>query len=58
MNFRNPYADQQESAPDLKPVQRPDLADLRTNAGKQPLQPRCWKCFAPLAQCKCAGGPQ
>jgi hypothetical protein len=51
-SFRNPYA--RESAPDTKPVQRPDLSDLNTQ-GTRPLQPLCWKCFAPLAQCRCGG---
>jgi hypothetical protein len=51
-DFRPIYVDPRTV--DQKPVQRPDLDDLQTNAGKQ-LQPRCWRCFAPVAQCKCGG---
>jgi|HubBroStandDraft_4_1064222.scaffolds.fasta_scaffold3160322_1 hypothetical protein len=54
-SFRNPYA--RESVPDTEPLERPELDDLRTTAGTT-LQPRCWRCIAPLAQCKCQGGPK
>jgi hypothetical protein len=54
-SFRNPY--RQDSAVDTESLDRPELDDLQTNAG-QPLQPCCWRCFAPLAECKCDGGPQ
>jgi hypothetical protein len=50
-SFRNPYA----SAPDTEPLERPELDDLRTTTGTT-LQPRCWRCFQPLQQCKCQGG--
>jgi hypothetical protein len=52
--MRSSYEPRPFTTPDQKPVQRPDLDDLQTNAGK-PLQPRCWRCFAPVQECKCGG---
>jgi hypothetical protein len=52
--FRNPYGQKDDDATSGFW----NNEEQQDNAPAEPLQPRCWRCFAPVQQCKCQGGPQ